>query len=116
MAQAAANLDTTGFDGRFEAAAQHVFRTEVLPALQELRESLQDLGALETLRRGGHAVAGSLGIAAAGAAFLEALIAAALVPAGTAVKSELEHRREQRRSRRSNAYFFLWRADELLSS
>jgi hypothetical protein len=114
LAKAAAELESTGFDDNFEREAQSLYRREVEPALLELQESLADLGARETLRRGAEGGVAALGVAAAGAAMFRELIAAAAVPLGMAGQAELKHRREAKKTRRENNYFFIWEADRLL--
>ena len=115
LAKAAGEMESTGFDAVFEREAQALYRREVAPALEELREGFIDLGARETLRRAGEGAVAALGIAAAGALTFSKLIAAALVPVGASGGLELKHRREVREAERANNYFFLWRADELLA-
>lgn len=116
LAKAAAELDTTGFDDKFEREAQSLYRREVEPALQELRESLSDLGAHATLRRGAEPGVAALGLAAAGVVSFSALIAASAAWLGIAGKEELKYRRGVQQTKRENNYFFIWEADRLLRS
>jgi hypothetical protein len=83
--------------------------------LLQLDESLEELGARESLNRAGAAAAASLGIAVAGLLTISQLIAGAIVPAGAAGGAELKHRREVKRARRENSYLFVWEADRRLT-
>ena len=114
MSTAAGELDSSGFDERFEREAQALYRRDVAPALLELREGLHELGVRETLRRGSAHGTGALTLGAAGIVAFSQLVAAAAGLAGLGVKDEWQHRASVRRTRRENNFFFLWQADQLL--
>ena len=99
----------------FERAAQAFYRREIAPALVELDESLEDLGASRALRRAGTAGVASIGICIASMLSISEFLATALVPAGAAVGAELKYRDRVKAEQKHNSYFYLWRADQLLS-
>jgi hypothetical protein len=100
----------------FDLESQAFYRREVAPALAELNESLSELDAKETLRRGAEYGAAAVGVAAAGMAAFSRLIAAAAVPLGMSARAELAYRREMTVARRKNNYFFVWEVGRALRS
>lgn len=121
MAKASHEIESTGFDAAFERETRALFRREVEPALQELREGVVDLGLRATLRRAAEPAAQWLAIGAGTAAavtqFREAAVSAAsgfATAVGATLQSELRHERQLRQRQKANSYFFLWRADHLV--
>ncbi len=111
IAEASAELSATAADPTFYRAVEDIRVRLVEPALLEIRESLEDLGALPTLGRGFPTAAGGfLGMVAGLAVDLGDLASASagLGAAGAAVVREGEYRRQSQLERRTNRFFFLY--------
>lgn len=89
---------------------QQLYRRDIAPAIAELDESVQDVGARAALRRAGVALTASLGVAGVGALTTSEVVGGAVVPLGMAAAQEWKHRTEAEQKCRQNGYFFLWQA------
>lgn len=124
VAEAARELEATPADAAFTAEALDINRRLVAPALVELEESLESLGALPTLRRGWPKLAaGAVSLVAGAAVGVPDLAALAAATAGTIgpvlAYQELKYRSDESRDRRANKWFFVYdvqRRLEALSS
>jgi hypothetical protein len=123
LARASVQFESAAWDEQFAREADDFYRREVSPALADVAEALEELGARPTLLRvvarkeTVAAAAASLGLAAANAQFgaLPDLIfgapAASIVAAGAA---EALERRKSRRAAAANSFYFLYAANREL--
>lgn len=107
----------TPLDARFDTSVRSIHTRLVAPALQELDETLDELGARPTLLRGWPAIAGgAVGLVAGVAVGAAELAQLACVTAGASVAAvkEAEVRRSVEKARRENRFFFLYEANRQL--
>ncbi len=119
VADAADELDADLPDRAFDRAISDVQGRLVEPALEELRESLKETGALPTLLRGIPVTAGSaLALGAAAAVGAPELAGAAAAAAGltSATINELLTRRKHDNDRKKNRFFLLFAAERHLAT
>jgi hypothetical protein len=124
LATVTAQFEAAAWEEGFNREVEDLYRQQVAPALLEVQEALEELGALPTLMRLASsdrvaAVAAGLGLAAAAAvgyADLPAVVygtpGAPLLAAGA---SEALQRRDVKRSAAQNSFYFLYAADRRLA-
>jgi hypothetical protein len=125
LAKVASEFESAAWDDDFEREVDDLYRREVAPAVLEVDETLDELGARPTLLRVASskesvaAMATGLGLAAASAlgyADLPAVVygtpGAPLLAAGA---DEALHRRDIRRSTAQNSFYFLYAANRPLA-
>lgn len=124
LATVTAQFEAAAWEEGFDREVEDLYRQHVAPALLDVQQALEELGALPTLLRlaSGErvaAVAAGLGLAAAAAvgyADLPAIVygtpGAPLLAAGA---SEALQRRDVKRSAAQNSFYFLYAADRQLA-
>jgi hypothetical protein len=118
VAEAARELDEFPADAGFAVAVEDLRVRKVGPALQNIKEELEDISARPTLLRGWPKVAvGTIGLTAAAAVKAPELAQVAPLLAGVsaAFTTELTERAKLKRGRERNQFFFLHTAEAYLS-
>ncbi len=118
MADATKELQGLPTDEGFAAAVDDLRARKIAPALQEIDEDLEALGARPTLLRGWpKAATGTIGLAAAAAVKAPELaqLAPMLAGASVAFTTELSKRERFKRQRERNQFFFLHAAERYLA-
>jgi hypothetical protein len=124
LATATAQFESAAWEEGFEREVEDLYRQQVAPALLDVQEALEEIGALPTLLRLTSnervvAVTAGLGLAAAAAvgyADLPAVVyGTSGAPLFAAGASEALHRRDAKRSTAQNSFYFLYAAEHRLA-
>lgn len=121
MVKIADLLDAEPYETEFQEQVEQLYRSDVAPALEEIREQVETNSYLQTL--GGEAVkdlpkwlgAGFIAAATTPWSNVPELIAAGATAVAPAVKAAWEHRRAGRQVRQEQ-YYFLYETNRLLEN
>jgi hypothetical protein len=118
VAEASRELDATAVDEGFQRHVADIHKRIVAPAMAELEESIEGLGARPTLQRGWPSAAtGAMAFLAAAAVGAPELVHLAALGGGVSVAAAKEgtYRDELKREQRKNRFLFLYEADRELA-